>query len=419
MRKFIFAFLGILLSTILVFSSSAVAVTKSGIYANEDYIYEVTSDNTVTIHYYIGNESMVTVPATIDGLPVKVVGERAFYASKCRILIISHGIETLMDEAFFYCPELMEVSLPPSLKTVGFGVFRDCSKLKTVRFFGNSDKAMGGYMFYGCTALSDAVLPESATCIPVGMFGYCQSLNEITLPDSVQIIDSYAFYGSGLVWVKLPVSLDCINEKAFAQSTRLEIIVPSYSESGYNYIAEDAFEGCIAKNPSDYEDFIVPTDPGEVPNVSEPVPPWNPPTKPVEPGVDATIDEEEPTVVTDPTEPLPPESTFTQDGYYMGSSEGFVDSENEHISSAGDMVAKRKQELLSLAWNVRMLGDSNIDFTVNIKDATNVQKYVAQLIDEDDPNFDYKNSDADTDGQVTVRDATRIQKLVAGLVSTL
>ncbi len=425
MRKFLFAFLGLLLSATLVFSASAVAVTQSRIYRNEDYLYEVTEDNTITIHYYIGSDSLVTIPAFIEGLPVKVIEERAFCGSEIKTAVISEGIEVLMNEAFFHCKELRAVSLPSSLEKVGVGVFRDCMKLKTVTFAGGGDSALGGYMFYGCISLTDVTLPAGATYIPTGMFGYCQSLSEIKLPESVTFVYDFSFYGSGLVQVKLPTSLKCIYEKAFAQSTRLESIIPSCNESGYYYIAEDAFEGCIAKFPDssvDNTDPTEPTDSPNVPSITEPVPPWNPDTTtaPEYSGSDATTDEEDPTTgVVDPTEPKPPESTITQDGYYMGSSQGFLESENEHISSAEDMVAKRKEELLGLAWNVRIAGDSNKDFEVNIKDATNVQKYVALLIDEDSPNFDYKNSDVDTDGQVTVRDATQIQKFIAGLTSSL
>ncbi len=126
MRKFLFTFLGILLSAALVFSASAVGVTQSRIYANEDYIYEVMEDNTVTIHYYIGSGSSVIVPASIDNLPVRVIGERAFYGSGIKTAVISEGIEILLDEAFFYCKELLAVSLPSSLEIVGFGAFTDC-----------------------------------------------------------------------------------------------------------------------------------------------------------------------------------------------------------------------------------------------------------------------------------------------------
>ncbi len=272
-------------------------------------------------------------------------------------------------------------------------------------------------MFYGCTSLTDVTLPEGTVYIPTGMFSYCQSLSEIKLPESVAFIYGFAFYRSGLVQVNLPAALKYIYEKAFAQSTRLESIVPSYSESGYHYIAEDAFEGCITKFPDSSVDNTDPTNPPDTPEMPPPWAPEDTTTAPEYSGDDVTTDEEEPS--TEATEPKAPESVFTQDGYYMGTSQGFAENENEHISSANDMVAKRKEELLSLAWNVRIAGDSNKDFAVNIKDATNIQKFVAQLIDESSPDFDYKNSDVDRDGQVTVRDATRIQKLVAGLINSL
>lgn len=60
------------------------------------------------------------------------------------------------------------------------------------------------------------------------------------------------------------------------------------------------------------------------------------------------------------------------------------------------------------------LGDANLDFTRNIKDATIVQKYVARI-----ENFTYLQelvADTDSDGSITIKDATLIQKDVADLV---
>ncbi len=60
------------------------------------------------------------------------------------------------------------------------------------------------------------------------------------------------------------------------------------------------------------------------------------------------------------------------------------------------------------------IGDVNMDKAVNVKDATLVQKHVANLemLTEDQQIL----ADADFDTKVNIKDATYIQKQVAGLV---
>ena len=63
------------------------------------------------------------------------------------------------------------------------------------------------------------------------------------------------------------------------------------------------------------------------------------------------------------------------------------------------------------------LGDVNSDMIVNIDDATQIQKYLVELISLDETQI--KNADIDSDGIVSVRDATEIQKYLIGISSYL
>lgn len=59
-------------------------------------------------------------------------------------------------------------------------------------------------------------------------------------------------------------------------------------------------------------------------------------------------------------------------------------------------------------------GDANLDYTVNINDATLIQKFIADLCEMN--GLQKGVSEVDGDGKVTVRDATMIQKRCAGLI---
>lgn len=61
----------------------------------------------------------------------------------------------------------------------------------------------------------------------------------------------------------------------------------------------------------------------------------------------------------------------------------------------------------------RHRGDANLDNAFNIKDATYIQKYLAQF--EGYVNTGYLNYD-ETSG-ITIKDATAIQKALAGIIN--
>ena len=61
-----------------------------------------------------------------------------------------------------------------------------------------------------------------------------------------------------------------------------------------------------------------------------------------------------------------------------------------------------------------ILGDVDKDDKVTIKDATAIQKHLAEIIIIEDENLAF--ADTDKDGKITVKDATRIQKFLADLI---
>lgn len=64
--------------------------------------------------------------------------------------------------------------------------------------------------------------------------------------------------------------------------------------------------------------------------------------------------------------------------------------------------------------NTLKFGDVNKDSQVNVKDATMIQKFVADMVEFDSAQI--KCGDVDADNRVTVKDATAIQKYTAGII---
>lgn len=72
----------------------------------------------------------------------------------------------------------------------------------------------------------------------------------------------------------------------------------------------------------------------------------------------------------------------------------------------------------SAALSPMSYGDVNLDYEVDITDATFIQKYLVGAVEFDTelPKLQKELADIDHDGRVTVKDATFIQKVLAGII---
>lgn len=71
--------------------------------------------------------------------------------------------------------------------------------------------------------------------------------------------------------------------------------------------------------------------------------------------------------------------------------------------------------MVSAATEKRLIGDVNSDGAVSIADATDIQKYLAYIIDLDDEA--HICADTDGNGSISIADATYLQKYLAGIIS--
>ncbi len=78
---------------------------------------------------YSGNTALLTIPATLGGLPVTAIGEHAFERASLTAVILPEGITAIGWFAFYECPNLSGVTLPSTLSTIGHAVFDGCPSL--------------------------------------------------------------------------------------------------------------------------------------------------------------------------------------------------------------------------------------------------------------------------------------------------
>jgi hypothetical protein len=186
------------------------------------YTYTTQPDNTIVLTNCVSVENTITVPESVDGLPVAGLGPRAFAGcSNLTDLTLPASLTVLGDSALAGCAKLKTVTLPGTLASIGAAAFSGCVSLTAVDLPAGVTQ-LGNGAFNGCTALAAVTLPETLTHIGPAAFYGCSTLTAITLPNSLTNLDDQAFYGCArLTKLTLPGNLATLGESVFYGCSRL------------------------------------------------------------------------------------------------------------------------------------------------------------------------------------------------------
>ena len=223
----------------LAFMPSLASITVDS--ANRNYFAEnnvlYSADRTILLHYAAQkSDTSFTVPASvyrIDG------------------------------GAFADCKNLVYVSLPETVDSMGWDIFENCTALTTVNIPSNLTEISS--MFNNCSSLQAVTLPDGLISINNDTFKNCSSLQSINIPDTVKKIDVNAFYGcSSLKQIRIPASVTFIGSDAFAMCESLEnITVDAANEQyvsvgGALYDAQQTSLICYPAANDDVQEFTIP-----------------------------------------------------------------------------------------------------------------------------------------------------------------
>ncbi len=169
----------------------------------------------------------VTIPRILNGREVVGIDNYAFFgASNLVSVTIPASIGTIGVKAFKGCTALTKVKFQgASLDTLGQAAFQDCQSLTEVVVPKLGDNYVWSSTFEGCTGLKKVTLPEGVTSIGTSAFANCKSLTDVNIPETVKTIKSFAFFScESLADVWLPDTLKTIGEKAFKNCLAMEEI---------------------------------------------------------------------------------------------------------------------------------------------------------------------------------------------------
>lgn len=134
------------------------------------------------------NLVQITLPEQINS-----IGINAFSGcTNLKKIAIPDSTTSIDRSAFNECTSLASATIGNNVTSIGDGAFEYCSKLSSVTI-PNSVTEIGYNAFFSCSKLSSITIGNSVTSIGAGAFEYCTSLTSITIPDSVTSIGEYAF----------------------------------------------------------------------------------------------------------------------------------------------------------------------------------------------------------------------------------
>jgi formylglycine-generating enzyme required for sulfatase activity len=175
---------------------------------------------------YAGSSGFVTIPNTINGLPVTGIGGFAFgNSSGLTDVTIPNSVTNIGDFAFSECSSLAAITVAAENPA--------CSSLNGVLFEKNQTTLI---QYPAGKTATGYIIPDSVTSIGDGAFFYSTRLKGVTIPNGVSRIGDAAFNGcSSLTNVTIPGSVTNIGESAFSECSSLTSVyfggnAPSVSE---------------------------------------------------------------------------------------------------------------------------------------------------------------------------------------------
>ena len=209
------------------------------------------------------------ITGVIIGDSVKIIGAEAFsYCTNLETLTLGKNVERIDTWAFLDCNKLTDVYLPDGLTYFGVGNFNtntmNFNEYDNAYYLGSESNPYLVLMHSKGVGIETCIIHEDTKIIVYRAFVNHYNLTEITIPDSVRHIDSFAF-GScrNLKTVNLGNGVEIIGD-AFCYTPIESIVIPDSVKTlgvtfsgcdllknvsigaGVTKIREGCFDGCTS-----------------------------------------------------------------------------------------------------------------------------------------------------------------------------
>lgn len=234
------------------------------------YTFAVNADGSgATITGVTSQRDFYVLPeeAVIDEVPypVTAIGNDAFAGNRLITAYLPESITAIGDNAFDGCVNLTSVTqvgsgddavFPASVKSIGNYAFEGCGKLNVTFGAAKALTTIGDNAFYGCTSLQQVVFTQGSALGYIGKEAFMKSGVSVVDLAGTQVteIGYSAFEGCmSLAELTLPETIKVININAFYGCTSLSDVSVSGTAKSITFIGSYAFYNCKF-NPSVIED---------------------------------------------------------------------------------------------------------------------------------------------------------------------
>lgn len=236
------------------------------------FLYHVVNDE-IEIIKYVGVNKNIKIPSQIDGKNVTKIAKGSFVISKVESVVFPSTVRIIGTQSFIYSPDLVDVSFADDsqLWSIDSGAFAYCEKLATVELpegliylyneafkycrslesvsVPESVGIFGDRVFFSCENLVSIAFDPDIQLSSIGKYACadCSKLEQVTIPNSVQRIKDFAFYGTKIKQLDFGSNsqLTTIGELAFNTCSSLKkVVLPATLQQ----IGNEAFAQCFELN---------------------------------------------------------------------------------------------------------------------------------------------------------------------------
>lgn len=208
----------------------------------------VDSTQTATLYRYGKKGDTATIPETVEygGKTYQVTAiaapnySRVFYDTYEDIKHVSlpKSLRIVGYNAFSDCNNLKEINLPETVDSIGYSAFSSCRSLKSITI-PSKVKVLGESSIRNCSNLEEINLPEGLTTILQYALSGDTKLRQLTIPSTVTYLGDYALdsnYSLNMLTVNASI-VPQLGKWVFSSCNNLHII---YVPEGCGTIYHDA-----------------------------------------------------------------------------------------------------------------------------------------------------------------------------------
>lgn len=142
--------------------------------------FKIDHDGTIRGLTDAGKElTDISIPLQINGIVVKYISDYAFYKNtNLEKISIPNSVKMIGYAAFWGCVNLKSIKISDDLEYIPFDCFRECIKLTTITL-PSALKKIGEYAFADCVKLKTIYIGKDLKIITTHAFAHCKSIKSV------------------------------------------------------------------------------------------------------------------------------------------------------------------------------------------------------------------------------------------------